>query len=366
VIGPVRRAPGGDGPGRLGFRVPGEWEPHRATWLAWPHERSDWPGHFARIPKVYVRIVAELARGETVHLVVESRTAEPRIARRLARAGVPAERVAFHRWPTDRSWIRDSGPTFLTRPGRRGRPGSVGCVAWRFNAWAKYANWHRDARIALRVARAARVRAWEPRWHGRRVVLEGGAIDANGAGVLLTTEECLLGTEQVRNPGMGRRDWERLFRRVLGVRRVVWLPRGIEGDDTHGHVDDVARFVGPRTIVAPVEDDRRDPNHLALRANLVRLGEVGPAEGLRVVELPMPRAVRLGRQRLPASYANFYVANAAVLVPTFDDPADAEALRVLGRVFPDRRIVGIPSRDLVVGLGTLHCLSQPEFAPPRA
>ncbi len=358
-----RRAPAAD-PAGLGYRMPGEWEPHAGTWIAWPHERSDWPGHFGRIPEVYVGIVAELARGETVHILVESRDAEARIARSLARSGVPAERLAFHRWPTDRSWVRDSGPTFVLRsPGIR-RAASVGTVCWRFNAWAKYDNWHRDVLVSTRIARAARTPHWQPRWTGGRVVLEGGAIDANGAGVLLTTEECLLGKEQVRNPGMGRRDWTAVFRRFLGIGHVLWLPRGIEGDDTHGHVDDVARFVGPSTVIAAVESDPRDGNARALAENLGRLRTDLP-KGFSIAELPMPGELRLGRQRLPASYANFYIANSSVLVPVFDDVEDARALRTLRGLFPGRRVVGIPSRDLVVGLGTLHCLTQPEFAPPR-
>jgi agmatine deiminase len=355
-----RSAPAGD-PARLGFRMPGEWEPHVGTWIAWPHERSDWPGHFSRIPEVYVGIVSELARGERVHIIVGSLEAERQVARSLARAGVAADRVGFHRWPTDRSWVRDSGPTFVTRAPRGPRPGGVGAVSWRFNAWAKYDNWHRDVTIASRVARAARVPTWRPTWHGRRVVLEGGAIDSNGAGLILTTEECLLGAEQVRNPGWDRRDWAAVFHRFLGAKRVVWLPRGIVGDDTHGHVDDVARFVGPTTAVAAVEPNIRDPNSEALAENLERLHADLPRT-FAVHELPMPAEIWLGRQRLPASYANFYIANRSVLVPVFDDPADREGLRVLRGLFPGRRVVGIPSRDLVVGLGTLHCLTQPEFA----
>lgn len=348
-----------------GARMPGEWEPHDATWLAWPHERSDWPGHFDRIPDVYVGIIAELVRGERVDLIVESRAVGRSVERRLARAGVPLERVAFHPWRTDRSWLRDSGPTFVTRRPAGERPGSVGCVAWRFNAWAKYDNWHRDVRIARRIARAAGVRSWSPRWHGRRVVLEGGAIDANGAGVLLTTEECLLGTEQARNPGLARSDYASIFGRYLGIERIVWLPRGIAGDDTHGHVDDVARFVDPSTVVLVVESDARDPNRAALEENRAGLKAELPSPAFRRVELPMPSEIRLGPQRLPASYANFYIANASVLVPVFEDAEDARALGILRARFPGRRVVGIPSRDLVVGLGTLHCLTQPQFAAPR-
>jgi agmatine deiminase len=344
--------------------MPGEWTRHAATWIAWPHERSDWPGRFRAIPAVYAEIVRELVRGERVEIVVGSSTTERAIARLLARSGSDLERIGFHRWPTDRSWIRDSGPTFVVRS-RRGSPAdAVGTVRWRFNAWAKYDNWQRDATIGARIAAVVGGPSWAPALRGRRIVLEGGAIDASGTGLVLATEECLLGTEQARNPGCSRSDIESVLSAYLRADRVLWLPYGIVGDDTHGHVDDVARFVGPSTIVAAVEPDPRDPNHGPLAANRARLRTlVGHgARRPRVLELPMPGPLWFRRQRLPASYANFYIANDSVLVPTFDDPADGHALKVLAPLFPGRRVVGIPSRDLVVGLGTLHCLTQPEFA----
>lgn len=355
-------------PRTLGFRMPGEWARHTSTWIAWPHERSDWPGSFGRIPSVYVAIVRELSRGERVEILVGSRDVEGRVRRELERADVPIERIGWHRWPTDRSWVRDSGPTFVVRARARARSPAVGAVRWRFNAWARYDNWRHDVTVGERIAAEAGARSWAPRRHGRAVVLEGGALDANGAGLLLTTEECLLGTEQVRNPGFGRDDYERIFADYLGVDRVLWLPRGIVGDDTHGHVDDVARFVSPSTIVAPVEPDPKDPNHAPLAENRARLDAFQrdlPGR-VRVVELPMPSAIYHGDQRLPASYANFFVANDSVLVPLFDDPADRRALATLRSQFPGRRVVGIPSRDLVLGLGTLHCLTQPEFAAGAA
>ena len=357
--------PPADSPRARGFRMPGEWAPHRATWIAWPHERSDWPGRFARIPPVYVEIVRALGRGEAVELVVEPGQ-ESVVRRRLERADVPLAPVRFHAWPTDRSWVRDAGPTCVTAPAAGGRPGDRGWITWRFNAWAKYANWHQDVRLAGRIARAAGGPSWAPRLGRRRIVLEGGAIDANGSGLLLTTEECLLSPVQARNSGVGRTALEGVFARYLGVERVLWLPRGIAGDDTHGHVDDAARFVAPTTVVAAVEPDRGDPNYGPLAENRSALdpGPHGGAPRLRVVELPMPPPIRFRGERLPASYANFYIANASVLVPTFDVPTDEGALAILRREFPGRRVVGVPCRDLVLGLGTLHCLTQPEFAVP--
>ncbi len=351
-------------PRSFGYRMPGEWAPHTATWIAWPHERSDWPGRFSAIPEVYVGIVEELARGESVEIIVESSEAEAGVKRALRGADLPLDRLRFHRWPTDRSWLRDSGPTFVVRPESARQPGSVGGVRWRFNGWAKYDNWRRDATVAQRIVRVAGRPSWVPRLNGRRVVLEGGAIDANGRGFLLTTEECLLSSEQVRNPGMTRGQYEEVFSRYLGVDSVLWLPRGIAGDDTHGHVDDVARFVSPTTIVAPLEPEPADENHASLAENRERLQEWAYERRSlrRVVELPMPDPVRFRGRRLPASYANFYIANASVLVPTFDDPHDRAALSVLRSEFPGRRVVGIPCKDLIVGLGTLHCLTQPEFS----
>jgi agmatine deiminase len=347
--------------------MPGEWSRHAATWIAWPHEHSDWPGRFAKIPAVYVEIVRELARGERVEIVVPPGPSEHQVRHLLEHGDVPLGSVRLHPWPTDRSWVRDSGPTCVLRRPTAGHGPPVGWVRWQFNAWAKYENWHRDAELGERIVEVATGPSWAPRHANRRIVLEGGAIDANGEGLLLTTEECLLSHEQARNPGLTREGYEQLFREHLGTDRVLWLAAGIAGDDTHGHIDDAARFVAPSVIMAATEPDGDDPNHAVLAENRRRLDRlVGTArEGTRVVELPMPRPIFHEEQRLPASYANFYIANASVIVPTFDDPADAEAIARLRAEFPHRRVVGIGCRDLVLGLGTLHCLTQPQFAAPE-
>jgi agmatine deiminase len=343
------------------YRMPAEWEPHDATWLGWPHNRRDWPGKFTPIPWVYAEIVRHLGRGETVRLLVDDAAAEAAARRVLAKANVALDRVAFVRVPTDRGWTRDSGPMFGVA-----RDGAVHVLDWRFNAWAKYPDWTRDEVVPARAARLLRLPVEQPRHGGRRVVLEGGGIDVNGAGLLLTTEECLLSAVQERNPGFGRADYEAVFREYLGVEKVLWLGEGIVGDDTHGHIDDLARFVGPRTVVTAVERDPRDPNHARLADNLRRLRLARDLAGRRltVVPLPMPAPVVFDGRRLPASYANFYVANRCVLVPTFDDPHDRLALTTLARLFPDRQVVGIHAVDLVWGLGTLHCLSQQQPAAP--
>jgi agmatine deiminase len=346
-------------PARLGYRMPAEWEPHTATWIAWPHQRADWPGKFAPIPWVYAEIVRHLHRAERVRILVNDAQTRRRAARMLRRAGVDLGRVDFLPWPTDRVWTRDSAGTFV-----KDSAGRLGLIDWHFNAWAKYDNWQHDDAVAAQVAAHLGVPCWQPEKGGRRVVLEGGAIDVNGAGLLLTTEECLLSPVQARNPGLSRQDIEEVLADYLGVRKVLWLGRGIAGDDTHGHVDDLARFVGANAVVTVVEDDHGDVNYEPLRENLERLRGMTDLDGrvLEVHTLPMPGPVVFDGQRLPASYANFYIANDRVLVPTFNDPNDRRALAVLAGLFPGRTVVGIHAVDLVWGLGTLHCLTQQEPA----
>jgi len=350
-------------PAALGYRMPAEWEAHAATWLAWPHERRDWPAKFAAIPWVYAEVVRHLVRGERVRILVGDEGSERRACTILRRIGVDLGRVDFFRVPTDRSWTRDFCPVFVRRAAA-----DVGLVNWRFNGWARYANFARDDAVTDRLARRLGRRQWKPALGSgrgtRRIVLEGGSIDVNGRGTLLATEECLLGTVQARNPGVQRADLERVLGAYLGVRKVLWLGEGLVGDDTHGHVDDLARFVDERTVVVAVEDDPADPNYERLRENRVRLERMTDQDGapLRVVPLPMPAPVHLDGQRLPASYANFYIANAAVLVPTFNDVLDRRALATLAALFPSRPVVGIHALDLVWGLGTLHCMTQQEPA----
>jgi agmatine deiminase len=349
-------------PNALGFRLPAEWEPHAATWIGWPHNTTDWPGRFGPIPWAYVEIVRWLAKGEIVRILVQDRVQESRVRRILARSGVDASRVEYFRIPTDRGWTRDSGPAFVRRDGP---PGEVAVSRFRFNGWAKYPDWRKDDRVPDRVAGALGLRVFPAERRGRGVILEGGAIDVNGTGTLLTTEECLLDPAvQVRNPGMTRGDYEDVFRDFLGAPNTLWLGRGIAGDDTHGHVDDLCRFVGPRTVVLCREEDPSDVNHAALEENRERLEAARLEDGsrLEVVSLPMPHPVVFDGRRLPASYANFLIANDAVLVPTFNDPRDREALGILWELFHDRQVVGIHAMDLVWGLGTIHCLTRQEPA----
>jgi agmatine deiminase len=356
--------PGKVAPAALGYCMPAEWEPHAATWIAWPHNRSDWPGKFGTIPWVYAEIVRQLVRGEAVHILVQNIAGQRHAQQVLRAASVNSARIHFHCWPTDRVWTRDSGPIFLLNTGKR----ELALTAWRFNAWAKYSDFKRDATLPQRIAAHLTLPCWEPAitMNDRicRFVLEGGSIDVNGRGTLLTTEECLLSKVQQRNPGVSRRQIERVLADYLGTPKVIWLDSGIAGDDTHGHVDDIARFVAPNAIVAAVETNRKDFNYKPLQENLKRLKRSTDQNGrpLRIIELPMPRPIVFQGRRLPASYANFYIANTAVLVPTFNDASDRIALNLLASLFPGREVVGIYSGDFIWGFGAMHCMTQQQPA----
>jgi len=354
--------------------MPGEWEPHEATWIAWPHNRTDWPGKFASIPWVYAEIVRNLARVERVNILVNHAAAEHGarnvlvatevLPKSAAEPGTNSGSIKFWHIPTNRSWTRDTGPTFVARAAAP----SLAAIAWRFNAWAKYNDWKRDATVSPELGRRLVAPIWQPEIEvdgkPRRVVLEGGSIDVNGRGTLLTTEECLLSEVQQRNLGVSRAQLEQLFADYLGIRKVIWLGRGIAGDDTHGHVDDVSRFVAPNVVVTSYEPDTADANHEPLRENFLQLKKSTDQSGkpLRVVKLPMPAPVYFAGQRLPASYANFYIANKLVLVPVFNDANDRVALNVLADVLPGRTVVDIYCGDFVLGLGALHCMTQQQPA----
>ena len=341
------------------WRMPAEWEKHEATWLGWPHELTDWPGKFAPIPWAFAEMVRLLAEVERVFLIVEDAAAENRAKGILKKAGVKIGSVAFFRAKTDRGWMRDSGPICV-----KNAPGEVAYNNFVFNGWAKYDNHKKDAAVVGTANKKLKRPVFLPTHKGRRVVLEGGSIDVNGLGTLLTTEECLQSKVQERNPGFAKGDYEEVFRKYLGVTNVLWLGNGIAGDDTHGHVDDLTRFVNETTVVTIVEEDKDEANYAALADNLERLKGMKDQDGnaLTVETLPMPKPVYFNGQRLPASYANFYIANGLVIAPTFNDANDRVALNTLAKCFPGREVVGIHCRDLVLGLGTLHCMTQQEPA----
>ena len=355
-------------PAAQGYRMPAEWEPHESAWLAWPHLRDDWPGKFEPIPWVYAEIIRNLARHERVDLIVNDTGWEKRARAVLEKADALSDNVCFHRWRTDRVWTRDSGCIFLTSAADNPNSGLL-ALHFQFNAWAKYPNYAHDEKNGERMAKAAGARlvlpfVVDPFNEKHRVVLEGGSIDVNGCGTLLTTEECLLSTTQQRNPAMDRAAYEQLFADYFSVQAVIWLDSGIAGDDTHGHVDDITRFVAPNTVVTMIERNERSENYAALHANLGRLKAARTADGqkLEIVEIPMPRPVVFEGRQLPASYANFYIANGEVLVPVFNDPNDRIALNSLAELFPTREIVPIYSGDLIWGFGALHCMTQQQPA----
>jgi agmatine deiminase len=339
-------------PATLGFTMPAEWAPHRGTWLSWPHKAESWPGKFERIPPIFTEIVRWLAPGEEVHLNVADAEMERDVRRLLASRDVPLANVFFHHHPTNDAWCRDHGPIFVQRTvdGRREQR----ILDWGYNAWGeKYPPYDLDDVVPTRIGQELGIEVVHP-----GIILEGGSIDVNGEGTLLTTEACLLNPN--RNPRLAREEIEHYLRAFLGVTTVLWLGDGIEGDDTDGHVDDLARFVDPTTVVTVVEHDPADSNHGPLQENLARLRRMTDQDGrpLRVVTLPMPRPLWYEGQRLPASYANFYIANEVVLLPAFDPARDAIARDTLQRLFPTRRVVAIDCADLVWGLGAFHCVTQ--------
>ncbi len=343
-------------PTSLGYRMPAEWEPHAATWLAWPHNLDTWPGKFAPIPAIYVELVRALLTHEYVNICVNDAEAATTVRRQLAAAGIESRRVRLHEFPTNDTWARDHGPIFLMR--RQQTRTELAVTDWIFNSWGqKYEPWDLDDVIPQRIAAHLDLPLFE-----LGIVLEGGSIDVNGQGTLLTTEACLLNPN--RNPALSRSEIEGYLRSSLGVQKILWLGDGIVGDDTDGHIDDLARFVDPTTVVCMVEEDPRDVNYKSLQDNLARLRQMTDHHDrpLRVVPLPMPSPVEYDGNRLPASYANFYIANGIVLVPTYRCPNDQRALTMLQELFPTRLVLGIDCTDLVWGLGAIHCITQQQPA----
>ena len=339
---------------------PAEFEPHRAVWLAWPGNATDWPGKFAPIAWVYGEMVRIFtAYGEPVRLLVRDERQRAAARRVLGAVGLDPAGLAWFTAPMNRGWTRDFMPFFIRRAD------GVAALDCGFTGWAKYPDHARDDAVGPAVCAVLGLPVVPATWQGRRVVLEGGALDGNGVGDVLTTEECLLDPEvQVRNPGLDKAGYEAFFAGHLGARNVIWLGRGIAGDDTHGHVDDLCRFVSRDTVVLCREDDPADANHRVLAENRERLAGARLADGSRpqVVDLPMPAPLAFRGQRLPASYANFYIGDRLVLVPTFNDPNDRLALGILGELFPGRTVVGLHAVDLVWGLGTVHCLTHEQPA----
>jgi agmatine deiminase len=351
-------------PAVAGFSMPAEWERHNATWLAWPHNENDWPGKFAVIPWIYGEMARKIADGESICMIVRQKKDEQIASHVLRKAGVDLRKIKFVKHPTNRGWTRDTGPIFLkSKAGKQNSKKAV--VHFHFNGWAKYDNWDKDTKVPEAASKLLRVPLFHAQNEGSPVTVEGGGIEVNGRGTLLTTEECYLHPRiQIRNPGLGKSQIEATLRNYLGVTNIFWLPKGAAGDDTHGHIDDICRFVNPKTLVLVQEKRTRDENYRPFAENWERIRDLRLEDGSRpeVVPLPMPEPLYFDGIRLPASYANFYICNAAVIVPTFNDSNDRVALGILGELFRDRPVVGIHAVDLVWGFGTLHCLTQQEPA----
>lgn len=346
-------------PAELGFAMPAEWEKHEATWLGWPHNASDWPGKFEVIPWVYGEMVRKISAGEKVVLIVRNPSDEKFAGRVFKHVGLDSRRIKFVIHPTNRGWTRDTGPMFI----KSKKESAI--VHFHFNGWAKYNNWRKDTKVPETAARLLRKKLFHAEFGGKPFVIEGGGIELNGRGTLISTEECYLHPKiQVRNPGLGKREIEATLKNYLGVTNILWLAKGPKGDDTHGHIDDICRFVNPKTLVLVREKNSRDENYRPLAENWERIKDFRLEDGRKpeVVELPMPAPLYFDKVRLPASYANFYISNAAVIVPTFNDPNDRVALGILGELFRDRPVVGIHAVDLVWGFGSLHCLTQQQPA----
>ncbi len=338
------------------YRIPAEFENHEATWIGWPNNKEDWPGKFQPIPWVYGEIVRYISRGEKVRIIVQSKSHQKKADAVLKSVNAEMSNIEFFKLETDRNWLRDAGPQFV-----KNENGETVVIQFKFNAWAKYDNYKLDAKIPKMICRELNLERVKAEHKNREVVLEGGSIDYNGSGSLITTEECLMDNKvQVRNKGFSKKDYEEVFNKYLGVTNTIWLGKGIAGDDTHGHVDDITRFVNRNTVVTVIEDNPNDANYNNLMENRERLFGARLEDGtkLNVVELPLPTPVIFKGERLPASYANFYISNYAVLVPTFNDPKDRIALGILSELFNDRPVIGIHAVDLVWGLGTLHCLTH--------
>jgi agmatine deiminase len=354
-------------PGGLGFSMPAEWEKHEATWLSWPHNPKDWPGKVDTVRWVYGEMVRKILPGETVRLLVNTKADEEIARQHLTRASADVKRVEFIRHTTNRGWTRDTGPTFVRRKNAGGsnKKDETAIVHFHFNAWAKHDDWQKDRRVPETAARLLGKRLFHAQCNRKDFIIEGGGVEVNGRGTLLTTEQCYLDPKvQVRNPGLGRKDIEDTLKAYLGVTNVFWLGAGPEGDDTHGHIDDICRFVNRKTVVLIKETNQRDINYRPLAENWERIRNLRLEDGSRpeVVPLPMPAPLSFAGSRLPASYANFYIANAAVLVPTFNDPNDRIALGILGELFKDRPVIGLHAVDLVLGRGSVHCLTQQQPA----
>ena len=336
------------------LRMPAEWEKQKSTWIAWPHNKKDWPNKFDFIPEIFAEIISHISKGQKVNILIENNVLKKRAILILKNFKVNFSNIRFSLCKTDRAWLRDSFPIFVKNKNKKI------LLNWKFNSWAKYKNFKKDNSIINKVKKVLKLQSISPVFNGRKVVLEGGAIDVNGKGTLITTEECLLSKIQQRNSGFKKHDYEKIFFNYFGIRKIIWLKRGIVGDDTHGHIDDLARFVSENTIFLAYERNKKDVNYKILRNNFRILKKIDDFKKLKIIKIPMPEAKYIEGTRVPASYLNFYIANKVILVPTFNDKKDKLVLKMFRKHFKSRKVVPIDCSILIWGFGAIHCMTQQE------
>ena len=336
------------------LRMPAEWEEQKSTWIAWPHNKKDWPNKFDFIPEIFAEIISHISKGQKVNILIENNVLKKKAILILKNFKVNFSNIKFSLCKTDRAWLRDSFPIFVKNKNKKI------LLNWKFNSWAKYKNFKKDNSIINKVKKVLKLQSISPVFNRRKVVLEGGAIDVNGNGTLITTEECLLSKIQQRNSGFKKHDYEKIFFNYFGIRKIIWLKRGIVGDDTHGHIDDLARFVSENTIFLAYERNKKDVNYKILRNNFRILKKLDDFKKLKIIKIPMPEAKYIEGTRVPASYLNFYIANKVILVPTFNDKKDKLVLKMFRKYFKNRKVVPIDCSILIWGFGAIHCMTQQE------
>ena len=339
----------------VGYRMPAEWEKQKSTWVAWPHNKKDWPNKFELIPDIFAQIIAKISKFQKVNILIENKNLKKKIYLILKNYLANTKNINYTICKTNRAWLRDSFPIFV-----KNKLNQKVLIDWGFNSWAKYKNFNHDNKIGIKIKKFLNLDSIRPKFKNRRIILEGGSIDVNGKGVLLTTRECLQSKIQERNIGFKRKDYEEIFKKFLGIKKVLWLNKGIVGDDTHGHIDDIARFVTSKKIFIAYEKNKNDVNYKKLRENYQIIQKLNKKKEFKIIKIPMPNAKYIDGVRVPASYLNFYIANRIVLVPVFSDEKDKKIIKIFKKHFKNRKIIPIDCSLLIWGFGAIHCMTQQE------
>ena len=339
----------------VGYRMPAEWEKQKSTWVAWPHNKKDWPNKFELIPDIFAQIIAKISKFQKVNILIENKNLKKKIYLILKNYLANTKNINYTICKTNRAWLRDSFPIFV-----KNKLNQKVLIDWGFNSWAKYKNFNHDNKIGIKIKKFLNLDSVKPKFKNRRIILEGGSIDVNGKGVLLTTRECLQSKIQERNIGFKRKDYEEIFKKFLGIKKVLWLNKGIVGDDTHGHIDDIARFVTSKKIFIAYEKNKNDVNYKKLRENYQIIQKLNKKKEFKIIKIPMPNAKYIDGVRVPASYLNFYIANRIVLVPVFSDEKDKKIIKIFKKHFKNRKIIPIDCSLLIWGFGAIHCMTQQE------